>query len=383
MPQVSITACPDYSADSCAQALGQVLQPLGGLSWVTPGMKIVIKANLVSPMKPDKAATTHPGLLTELTRMLVARGASVVIGDSPGGVYNAAFLNRVYAVTGMHQAEKAGAVLNQNFGQLEADFPQAHVARHFSYTAYLADADAIISFSKLKSHGMMSLSAATKNLFGAVPGTMKPEYHFRYPDPMDFAGMLVDLNSYFKPRLYLVDAVVTMEGNGPTAGTPRYMGALLAGTDCHAVDMVCTKLIGLDPKAVPTLQAAVNYGLVADSPEKIQVAGALEPFILPDFQRIEGRRGHQFETVLPGKLGAAFSKVAQAALRSEPRLKKSECVGCGLCANICPAKAITITAEKKAAIDQTRCIRCFCCQEFCPKGAMKVHRPLIARILNQ
>ena len=24
-----------------------------------------------------------------------------------------------------------------------------------------------------------------------------------------------------------------------------------------------------------------------------------------------------------------------------------------------------------------------CCQEFCPKGAMKVHRPLIAKVLNK
>ena len=58
---------------------------------------------------------------------------------------------------------------------------------------------------------------------------MKPEYHFRYPNPLDFAGMIVDLNSYFKPRLFLVDGVIAMEGNGPTAGTPRFMGALLSG----------------------------------------------------------------------------------------------------------------------------------------------------------
>ncbi len=137
MPQVSITACKDYTPEVCWQALEAVLQPLGGLDWVKPGMKIVIKANLVSAMKPDKAATTHPVLLAELTRMLVARGASVVIGDSPGGVYNAAFLNRVYAATGMHLAEEAGARLNHDFGQLEADFPGAYVAKHFSYTSYL------------------------------------------------------------------------------------------------------------------------------------------------------------------------------------------------------------------------------------------------------
>ena len=382
MTEVSIVRCAEYTQDECTRALTQVLEPLGGLSWVRPGMRIVIKANLVSAMKPDKAATTHPALLAALTRLLIARGASVVIGDSPGGLYNAAFLNRVYAATGMHEAEEAGAVLNHNFSQNTADFPEAHIAKHFTYTAYLDGADAIISFCKLKSHGMMSLSAATKNLFGVIPGTMKPEYHFRYPDPMDFAGMIVDLNSYFKPRLFLVDAVQTMEGNGPTAGTPRYMGALLAGTDCHKVDLVCAKLIGLDPMAVPTLRAAANFGLCPECADEVEVSGSVGDFAISDFKRIERKRSLQFESILPGKAGKLFGKIAQKALRSSPRLHKSECVGCGLCANVCPAKAIEIV-EKKACIDKSKCIRCFCCQEFCPKGAMKVHRPLPARILNR
>ena len=382
MTEVSIVRCAEYTQDECTRALTQVLEPLGGLSWVRPGMRIVIKANLVSAMKPDKAATTHPALLAALTRLLIARGASVVIGDSPGGLYNAAFLNRVYAATGMHEAEEAGAVLNRDFSQNTADFPEAHIAKHFTYTAYLDGADAIISFCKLKSHGMMSLSAATKNLFGVIPGTMKPEYHFRYPEPLDFAGMIVDLNSYFKPRLFLVDAVQTMEGNGPTAGTPRYMGALLAGTDCHRVDLVCAKLIGLDPMAVPTLRAAANFGLCPESADEVEVSGSVGDFAISDFKRIERKRSLQFESILPGKAGKLFGKIAQKALRSSPRLHKSECVGCGLCANVCPAKAIEIV-EKKACIDKSKCIRCFCCQEFCPKGAMKVHRPLPARILNR
>ena len=382
MTEVSIVRCAEYTQDECTRALTQVLEPLGGLSWVRPGMRIVIKANLVSAMKPDKAATTHPTLLAALTRLLIARGASVVIGDSPGGLYNAAFLNRVYAATGMREAEEAGAVLNHDFSQNTADFPEAHMAKHFTYTAYLDGADAIISFCKLKSHGMMSLSAATKNLFGVIPGTMKPEYHFRYPEPLDFAGMIVDLNSYFKPRLFLVDAVQTMEGNGPTAGTPRYMGALLAGTDCHKVDLVCAKLIGLDPMAVPTLRAAANFGLCPESADEVEVSGSVGDFAIADFQRIERKRSLQFESILPGKAGKVFGKIAQKALRSSPRLHKSECVGCGLCANVCPAKAIKIV-EKKASIDKSKCIRCFCCQEFCPKGAMKVHRPLPARILNR
>ncbi len=382
MSKVSITKCEEYTPEICASALAAVLEPLGGLVWVKPGMRIAIKANLVSAMKPDKAATTHPVLLAELTKMLIAKGASVVIGDSPGGVYNNTFLSRVYSATGMHLAEEAGAELNRDFDQQDAAFADAFVAKQFTFTSYLAKADAIISFAKLKSHGMMCLSAATKNLFGAVPGTMKPEYHFRYPEPTDFAGMIVDLNRYLKPRLYLVDAVMTMEGNGPTAGTPRYMGALLGGENCHTVDMVCCKLIGLDPITVPTLQVAVQHGLTPATVEEIEVCGDAEPFILPDFQRIESKNSLQFEATLPGKAGKLFSKFAAVALKTKPKLHKKECVGCGVCKDICPAKAIVI-AKKKAKIDRSKCIRCFCCQEFCPKGAMKVHRTAIAKLLNK
>lgn len=380
MTEVSIVRCQGYDQPLCDRAMEEVLKPLGGLDWVRPGMRIAIKANLVSAMKPEKAATTHPALLTALTKLLRARGATVVIGDSPGGLYNGPTLSHVYAATGMTQVE--GAELNRNFEQKSASYPEAHVARRFTYTAWLDEADAIISFCKLKSHGMMSLSAATKNQFGVIPGTMKPEYHFRFPEPMDFAGMLVDLNSYFKPRLFLVDGVVGMDGNGPTAGDPRPMGILMAGTDCHKVDMICARLIGLDPMAVPTLRAAANYGLITECPEDIAVAGRVEDFLVPDFRRIERRRSFQFENLLPGRAGVAFGRLARRALQPSPRLNKPECIGCGLCARVCPAGAIAIV-EKKARIDKAKCIRCFCCQEFCPKGAMKVHRPLPARLLNR
>ena len=87
---VSIVSCKSYDAEECRTALTQALAPFGGLDWVKDGMRVVIKVNLVSAMKPEQAATTHPALLCELTKMLRARGASVLLGDSPGGLYTAA-----------------------------------------------------------------------------------------------------------------------------------------------------------------------------------------------------------------------------------------------------------------------------------------------------
>ncbi len=379
MVDVSLSACPDYAPEHVKEALVRVLDPLGGLHWVTPGMKIAIKANLVSMLRPERAATTHPALLCALVELLRKKGAEVVIGDSPGGLYHAAMLNRIYSVTGMTDAEKSGAALNQNFAIREANFPQAMVARQFTYTAYLDNADAIINFCKLKTHGMMGMSAAAKNMFGVVPGTFKPEYHFRYPNHGDFARMLLDLNAYFAPkvRLSLCDAVTAMEGNGPTQGNPRHIGAILASASPHALDLVAASLIGLGMEDVPTLQVAHEAGLIPDSAEALTLSGDPSAFAVKDFDNIHVHNSLLFEG--HGTFAAMF---VRSALRAAPKPEPKTCIHCAKCAEICPAKAITMK-NGLPRINKSLCITCFCCQEFCPKGAIRVHRPLIARILNR
>jgi len=379
MQTVSIVSCPNYEKETVKKALCEVLEPIGGLSWVTQGMTVAIKANLVSMMKPEKAATTHPALLCALVEMLCERGAKPVIGDSPGGLYNAAFLNRIYAATGMKDVEACGARLNQNYATADAHFPDALIAKDFTYTAYLDEADAIIDFCKLKTHGMMGMSAAAKNMFGVVPGTFKPEYHFRFPNHEDFAKMILDLNSYFEPKtkLCLVDAVIGMEGNGPTQGTPRKIGALLASQSPHALDLACTKIIGLDPLDVPTVKVAIDGNMIPKTVDELTVLGDLSNFCISDYKNIETRHSMKFEG--HGKFAAMF---VRTALQSRPRPDKKLCIGCKKCAEICPAKIITMK-NGIPQIDRKNCITCFCCQEFCPVGAMKVHRPWIAKLVNR
>ncbi len=378
MADVCLVPCATYEAEVCRAALEELIEKAGGLDWVRPGMRIGIKANLVAAMAPDTAATTHPALLKALSELIRERGAVPVIGDSPGGLYNSVFLHRVYAVSGV---DRIGAELNRDFSTREITLPEAKICKTATVTGWLQDCDAIINFCKLKSHGMMGLSAAAKNLFGTVPGTMKPEYHFRFPDPMDFANMLIDLDEYWKPRLHLVDAVVAMEGNGPTAGTPRAVGCLLAGENPHAIDLLCAKLIGLDPGTVPTLIASEQRALRPARLEDLQIDGPWQDFVTEDFEIITERNGLQFQSLMGGgKLGTLFSRFTGRVLAARPKVNKDECVGCKKCHEVCPAKAITMK-NKKPVIDRKRCIRCFCCQEFCPKGAMKVRRPPLARLL--
>lgn len=382
MYEVSVVPCADYSPAVCRTALETALQAIGGLDFVKPGMKIAVKANLVSFMKPEAAATTHPELIVQLVKMLKERGATVIIGDSPGGLYNSAFVGRVYAATGMHLAEQAGAALNYDFSQKDADFPAAAVLKDFRYTAWLDDCDAIIDFCKVKSHGMMGMSAAAKNLFGTIPGTLKPEYHFRFSDPRDFARMIIDLNDWWKPCLSIADAVVGMEGNGPTAGVPRHIGAVLASENPHWLDLACAKLIGLKREDVPTLEAAYERGYIPAQADGLTVLGDLDGLTVADFDHLETRNSLLFQNQFKGKAGSAFGAFVSRCMASVPKVEKAECIGCGKCAGLCPAKAIQMK-QKLPRIDRSKCIHCFCCQEFCPKGAMKVGRPWIAKILNR
>ena len=379
---VSVVSCDAYEPELAKAALRRLLEPLGGLDFVRPGDRIVIKANLITFLKPDKAATTHPVLLSALTELLTERGAAVIIGDSPGGPFSLPYLKRVYAATGLTECEKAGAVLNQNTAIQQGSFPEAKVMKAFTYTAYLDDCDYIIDFCKLKTHGMMGLTGGCKNMFGAIPGTDKPEYHYRYPNPTDFSRMLVDINAYFKPVLTICDGVMAMEGNGPSQGKPRKMGLLAASGSPHKLDLVLAALIHMKREDVPTLAAAYERGLIPASVKELSVSEGWEKFICPDFETIGAKRGILFTDERAGFFGRLKARALKAAVQPRPQVNPDDCIGCGECAKVCPAKAITMV-DRKPSIDYSKCIRCFCCQEFCPIGAMKVKRTALSRLMER
>ena len=373
---VSITACGDYSPEHLDAALAAVLEPLGGLDWVQSGMTIAIKTNLVSRMSPESAAVTHPEAVAALTRMLVSRGAHVIVGDSPGGPYTAAWVHSVYHGAGIDAVERAGGELNEDFETEEVRFPEGKTAKSFSYTSWLKKADAIIDFAKLKTHGMAGMTCAVKNFFGSIPGTRKPEMHYLYPNTPDFCSMLVDLALYNAPRLTIVDAVDCMEGNGPTQGEPRHMGAILAADTPFNADLVCAHLIGMEAADAPTVAESISRGLCPADWHDLAISGDPDEFALPDFKRLPVGGKIDFRTRIP--IVSAFMR---RGFGTGPKVDKAKCVGCGKCAEVCPAKAAHVV-NGKAQIDAKKCIRCFCCQEFCPKGAVCVHRPLLARLLG-
>ena len=374
------TNCSKYDEQLIEKCYQEILIDNHLLDFVTPGLKIGIKVNLVSHMHPDKAATTHPLLVKKLCEILISKGAIVTVGDSPGGIFTEGSLKTVYKETGMNSCLETGAILNYNVSTNVKKI-DGKIVKSLDSSNWLDEQDVLINFSKLKSHGMMALSASVKNMFGTVPGILKPEYHYRYPNHEDFANMLIDINEHFKCKLNIMDAIIGMDGNGPTQGNPKFIGALLASTNPYALDVVAANIIKLPIDNVYTIKESIKRNLTTDFNEII-LNKPIDEIIVEDFNNILPGKNMEFSEKFKGPFGKLISPIISKVLTVKPKVKKKECIGCKKCANICPVKAIEMK-NKKPYIDRNKCIRCFCCQEFCPVGAMKVHKNKIVKLLTK
>ncbi len=374
MFDVSYAECSDYIYKDVRSALEQAIYEVTDLSWVTKGMTIALKANLLTGKSPDKAVTTHPYLLCAMCEILSERGAIPIVGDSPGGIFTEAYVGRIYRIAGMESVLNYGGTLNSDYSQQNITFENGKLLKEFDCTSWLLKADAVINICKLKTHGMTTLTAGVKNMFGSVPGTRKPEYHFRYPDINDFGDMLVDVFERVAPKLTICDAILAMEGNGPNSGRPRKLGYIAVSENAHALDISLSKLINLDPDKVTTIRSAKSRGLV---PENIKVSNQPPTVLDYDIPETGGLlfTGH-------GKLAHKLrGGLIRITLSSKPSLVAKKCTGCSECKEVCPADAIEMR-DKKPKINRRKCILCFCCQEFCPFGALEVKRPTLAKMLS-
>lgn len=377
--EVVLKYCPEYTAD-VESALRAGLAEIGGMSaFVKPGQRVLLKVNLLMKKKPEEAVTTHPTIVEAVVRLVKEAGGIPIIGDSPGGPYTLNALKSIYARSGLQEvAERTGAILNEDVGQATVHNPSGRISKSLTVTQCVMDADVVIPISKLKTHGMMTFTGAVKILFGVIPGLLKMEYHLKMQDVMNFARLLVDITEWVKPALSIMDAIVGMEGNGPSGGQPRNVGALLVSADPYALDVAATDLIGLKPDKVPTIRAARERGLVSRMDE-IKLRGddrslwRIQDFKVPRYV------GINFLDNVP--MPKKVNRFLLERVRPRPVFDHNLCIGCQDCANNCPPQALVIDENQRPVVDLEACIRCFCCQELCPRKAVDISRPWLEKLL--
>lgn len=374
---VSIVKCTGY--DKCREAIDKALALIGGIEqFVQPGSRVVIKPNLVSKKRPESAVTTNPDFVHAVICAVEAAGGIVTIAESPGGPYTESRLRAVYSACGMDKAvDGTGAVLNYSTDFTEVEHPSGHTIKKMPIIDPILDADVIINLPKLKTHAMTSYSGAVKNLFGTIPGTYKAELHFRLDDKAAFCSMLIDLCERVKPTLNIMDAVIGMEGNGPTSGEDRYMGLVMASVNPYAMDLAGCAVIGYRPSEIDTVRLAYERGYTPETADGLKVLGeSIEDVMLPDVIKPETHFNLLKLIDLPPRLNSFLIN----KLSAKPRIEYKKCVACGECARCCPPEAIRMDSGRPV-IDKSKCIRCFCCQELCPKSAVAIKRPLLNKFM--
>ena len=350
--KVSIVKCRSYNQKEVDKAVKNALDLIG--FEFKHGMKVLIKPNVVGSFpKKQIATTTNPALVEGVCKILKQKGCKIFIGDSPFTNAEASFkasgIDRIalkYGKLVIFEQDKTKNITNK----------KGKILKNFKISKTLADADLVINMPKLKTHVLTKFTGSVKNLYGVILGGMKQRIHTMAKGDKNFSQVLIDIYQNVKPELTIMDAVIGMDGEGPTSGNIKKVGLILASKSGIALDIAATKMIGLPPHEVNTIKEAIARK------------------IYPDYE---------FELVGLNKLPKLKFKIPHEARETQKKLdvmgierriicNTKKCVKCRMCEKHCPTKSIHLNPYPE--VNAKTCIRCFCCIEICPQDAMGLEK---------
>jgi uncharacterized protein (DUF362 family)/Pyruvate/2-oxoacid:ferredoxin oxidoreductase delta subunit len=373
---VSVVRCPDYGGAELAAALRQSLERLAGpAAFIRPGSRVFVKINhLSSSAPPEKAVVTHPLFVREVLRLFLDCGARLTVGDdidtSQGDGFSKSGIRRVCAELGARLVSLR-----------ETGFSPVTLEDSISEKIYLArevlEADFVLNLPKLKTHSFTVFTGAVKNMFGVIPHGLRLDFHRRFIRSDIFSRALVDVFAAARPGLTVMDAVVAMEGEGPSSGAPKKTGLILAGADGVAVDAVAGLIVGLSPSAVVTTSDAHRRGLGVGDPQLIEIVGEeLTAVAVKGF-----RHSAAAVALFRGWLPAWIYAYVSGQLQLTPQVMAPRCRACGECLKICPARTIRLVQDQ-VRVDEASCIHCLCCHEVCPHQALRLKQRPVGRAVR-
>lgn len=380
MPSVAVIRCDSYKPERVLNSLRKGIDIMGGISSLfRSGESILIKPNMLIGDHPDKGVTTHPVVLAGLADILLENNYSVTYGDSPGF----GSLKRASDGSGIKTVFDQRDIPPSDFETVEhVSFPGGSILKRVPLAKGVIESEALISVSKMKTHGFTRITGAVKNQFGCVPGLIKSEFHVKMPDTLNFSKVLHDINNLIKPRLYIMDGIMAMEGNGPRGGNAVPMNTLLFSTDPVALDMVFCKLIDLDPEFVPTMRSPEDENLMIYSYKDVELAGDdINSMINPEFN-VTRKKFERFPSA------GSFPTFLKNLISPKPVTDYNTCKNCGKCVLQCPTDPKSVNWRDEGdfpypVYDYKTCIRCYCCQEICPHKSITIKTPLLGKLIRR
>ncbi len=332
-----------------------LIKPLGGLeSFIKKGERVLLKTNLLNASEPKKSVVTHPNFIKNIIKEIFKIDAIPYIGDSPSGPFTKRRLEKVYSKSGIIElSNELGVELNYDTRSKKISIPNGKRLKKTPICNFALEADKIVSLPKLKTHSLMIMTLAIKNMYGVIPGLTKARYHSMFIRRKAFAEMLLDILSIIHPDLIVMDGIVSMEGEGPSGGNPVELGLALASDNPYAIDLAVCNILNIEPVGIPTLKYAkirklwpksIDYPLL--NPKDIKY----DNFILPST--------------------AGYIHTGKKIPNKYP-IPNTNCTACGECVKICPKKIININGNI-AKIDYSKCIKCYCCHEICQYNAIDI-----------
>ena len=352
----------DASYTNVAEVMPKILQQFP-VDW--NGKRVLVKPNMLGHFNFDEnsGSTTHPAVVHAVVKALRSRGAQVIVGDNP-------------ALSGLQENERCArrsGILEASDGayknisdEVEEVRLDSRLMDRILISRDVLEADLVVNLPRFKTHIFTTISGAVKNLFGIVLGGEKPKVHLKAPNNMAFSEALVDIYQIRPPEITIMDAIVGMEGNGPsTSGKLRPIGKILASDNAVSLDAVVCHMMGISPGKVNYMKVAMDRNLGETDPSRMDLIGKLE--VLPRFKLPIG-------FIANSRFGMVVNKwLTGIWVQNKVKVNTKACKRCYNCVKVCPPKAMHVPQKKDfPRVDEDLCILCYCCVEICPECALEV-----------
>jgi uncharacterized protein (DUF362 family) len=234
----------------------EAITAIGGMGrFVSKGDIVWVKPNMGWNRAPELAACTNPDVVATLVRLCLEAGAKTVkVGDNP--CHEA---RQTYRSSGIEAAARAaGAEVvyldSRRFKEVELG---GHRLKKWELYPDIIESDLVINVPIVKHHSLSKATLCMKNYMGIIGG-QRNAWHQALSD------CLVDITTFMKPRLCVLDAVRILTAHGPQGGKVadvKLAGIVAAGTDIVALDTLGIELMDEAPQDNRMVRAAQEAGL--------------------------------------------------------------------------------------------------------------------------